>query len=242
MRSSRDRWLLLACLLAAIAGVFWFLPTQTYLEQFLAVVRELGLWGLVLLGAAYTPASLVLFPGSVLTLTAAGLYDFWPALIAVSLGSTLAAVVVFLTGRTLLRTWVEEWVRKYPRFHALDRAVAGQGFKIVLLTRLSPVFPYTLLNYAFSLTRVSFRDYFLATWLGMIPGTVMYVYLGQAAKSLGMLVKDLWTGQVENLGQTLFLFAGFVATVLVTVLVTRLARQALAAKLDAADAPSEPTS
>jgi uncharacterized membrane protein YdjX (TVP38/TMEM64 family) len=102
--------------------------------------------------------------------------------------------------------------------------VAAGGFKIVLLTRLSPLFPFTLLNYAFGLTKVRFRDYVLASGIGMLPGTVMYVYLGSTVKELG----DIAAGSVEGgPAQLVLFFVGLAATVVVTVYVTRLARRAL---------------
>ena len=105
-----------------------------------------------------------------------------------------AAVRSRFTGRTLARGFIEAKISHNPRFRAIDQAVKHEGFKIVLLTRLSPVFPFNLLNYAFGLTPVSLRDYFLASWIGMLPGTVMYVYLGSAAKNLA----DLAAGKVEG--------------------------------------------
>lgn len=190
------------------------------------------LWAAVLIGLLYTPASLVMFPGTLLTLTAA-LLPFWVALIAVSLGSTFAAAITFLVGRTLGRAWVEAKFAHSPRFRALDRAVGEQGFRIVLLTRLSPVFPFTVLNYSFSLTRVSFGDYVLATWLGMIPGTVLILVLGTTAKSLGLLFAELAAGRVaDNLAQTALLVVGLLATVVVVVVVTRIARRALKPALE----------
>jgi uncharacterized membrane protein YdjX (TVP38/TMEM64 family) len=110
--------------------------------------------------------------------------------------------------------------------------VGEQGFKIVLLTRLSPLFPFTLLNYAFSLTRVSFRSYVLASWLGMMPGTLMYVYLGTTLQS----VTEILTGsdRPRPAAETALFWVGLAATVAVTILVTRIARQALARKLTAA--------
>ena len=102
--------------------------------------------------------------------------------------------------------------------------MAAGGFKIVLLTRLSPLFPFTLLNYAFGLTKVRFRDYVLASWIGMLPGTLMYVYLGSTVKELA----DVATGNVAGGPERLVLFfVGLAATVVVTVYVTRLARRAL---------------
>ena len=133
-----------------------------------------------------------------------------------------------MIGRTLLRGWVEQRVARNPKFQAIDRAIGEQGFKIVLLLRLSPVFPFNLLNYALSLTNVSFRDYFLASWIGMLPGTVMYVYVGKAAKDVFLLISELFAGKVqEDLGQKLLILVGLAATAGVTIYITRIAKRAL---------------
>src|SRR5262249_5629033 len=112
----------------------------------------------------------------------------------------------------------------HPRFRAIDAAVAEQGFKIVLLTRLSPVLPFNLLNYAFSLTRVSFRDYVLASWMGMLPGTMLYVYIGSTIGALA----DVVAGKVARSPiQQVFFYAGLAATLAVVILVARIAKRAL---------------
>jgi uncharacterized membrane protein YdjX (TVP38/TMEM64 family) len=123
------------------------------------------------------------------------------------------------------RDWIERKVAVHPRFRALDAAVAGQGFKIVLLTRLSPVFPFNLLNYAFGLTRVSFRDYVLGSCIGMLPGTILYVYIGSTIGALA----DVVAGKIDRSpAQQALFYAGLAATLAVTVVVTRTARRALA--------------
>jgi uncharacterized membrane protein YdjX (TVP38/TMEM64 family) len=139
----------------------------------------------------------------------------------VSLASTLGATCAFLFGRYLVRDWVTKKVEGKASFAAIDQAVAREGWKIVLLTRLSPVFPFTLLNYSFGLTRVSLRDYVLASWIGMLPGTVMFVYLGSLARTG---VADRQRTPAE---WTLYAL-GLLATVGVAIIATRIARRALA--------------
>jgi uncharacterized membrane protein YdjX (TVP38/TMEM64 family) len=102
----------------------------------------------VLLGAAYVPAALLFVPGSLLTLEAGFAFGVVRGTIAVSLGSVLGASAAFLAGRTLARGLIEGRISRNPKFQAIDRAVGEQGFKIVLLTRLSPIFPFNLLNQA----------------------------------------------------------------------------------------------
>jgi len=224
--SSIFRIVTLAVLIVSIGASLFLLPTQEYLSWFLAWVQRIGPWGAVLLGAAYIPAALLFVPGSLLTLGAGFALGVGLGTVAVSIGSTLGASAAFLAGRTLARGFIEAKISHNPRFRAIDQAVKHEGFKIVLLTRLSPVFPFNLLNYAFGLTPVSLRDYFLASWIGMLPGTVMYVYLGSAAKNLA----DLAAGKVEGgTGQQVLFGVGLLATVAVTVAVTRVAKRALTA-------------
>src|SRR5262249_14167349 len=149
--------------------------------------------GPVVFAAVYALSCLVL-PGSLITLAAGSLFGVLVGTVVVSLASVTGACLAFWLGRTLARDLAEKRLAGNPRFHALDQAVAVGGFKIVLLTRLSPLFPFTLLNYAFGLTMVRFRDYVLASWIGMLPGTVMYVYLGSTVKELA----DVAVGNVQG--------------------------------------------
>jgi uncharacterized membrane protein YdjX (TVP38/TMEM64 family) len=142
--------------------------------------------------------------------------------IYVSIGATLGATAAFLVGRYLARDWVAHKIEGNPRFTAIDKAVAEEGWKIVGLIRLSPVFPYSIMNYAFGLTRVSLRHYVLASAIGMLPATVMYVYIGSLANAGARP-----TTTVEWVLKGI----GLLATVLVTFCVTRIARRALAKRI-----------
>lgn len=223
--SNSARWGKIAVLAALAVGLFVayrFLPVEETLRSVLEWVRGLGVWGPLVVGALYVPATVLLVPGSVITLGAGALFGVVVGTIAVSLGSTAGACAAFWVGRTLARDWVAAKVAGNPRFKAIDRAVGRQGFKIVLLTRLSPVFPFTLLNYAFGVTEVRFTHYALASWIGMLPGTVMYVYLGSALKTLAAT-----SDRPRTPAEQVFFWAGLAVAVGVAVLVTRIARKAL---------------
>jgi uncharacterized membrane protein YdjX (TVP38/TMEM64 family) len=226
------RPLALLALLAAGVAVVIFLPVKQYLTDFIDWIRGLGWWGPLVIAAFYAVVALVI-PGTLLSLGAGFAFGVVLGTVAVSAGSVTTAAIAFWLGRTLARGWVEAKVAASPKFRAIDQAVAENGFKIVLLTRLSPVFPFTFLNYAFGLTRIRFRDYFLASWVGMLPGTVTYVYLGSTV----LEVAKLAAGDGERTrGQTAFFCAGLAAAVVVTVLVTHIARNALRRALPTADA------
>lgn len=218
----RPALFILAALL--IAGALALLPVKVYISELLEWTRGLGAWGYLVLIAAYVVATVLFLPGSILTLAGGFLFGVIGGTIAVSAGSTLGASAAFLVGRYLARGVIEKKVSGNAKFGAIDEAVGNQGFKIVLLTRLSPIFPFNLLNYAFGLTRVRFGSYVLASWLGMIPGTVLYVYLGSTAKDLA----QVFAGNVQGgMGQTALKIVGLLATVAVTVYITQVARRAL---------------
>jgi uncharacterized membrane protein YdjX (TVP38/TMEM64 family) len=149
----------------------------------------------------------------------------WWGSIYVSIGSTLGATSAFLVGRYLARDAIARKIEGNERFAAIDRAEANEGWKIVGLTRLSPDFPCTLLNYAFGLTRVKFSHYVLASWIGMMPGTVMYVYIGSQAKAAS-------GERTRTTGEWALYGVGLLATVVVTIFVTRVAKRALAKKVE----------
>jgi uncharacterized membrane protein YdjX (TVP38/TMEM64 family) len=194
------------------------------LKNGLEWVERMGPTGPVVFIALYVVACVLFIPGSALTLGAGAIFGVVRGSILVSVASTLGATAAFLVGRYAARDWVARKIEKNAKFRAIDQAVAGEGWKIVGLTRLSPVFPFSLLNYAYGLTKVSLRDYVLASWIGMMPGTVMYVYLGSLAR-LGV------ESETATTAQTAMKVVGLLASVVVTVYVTRVARRALDRRL-----------
>lgn len=221
---TRWRWLLSAAAILVLLAAAKYFHAQDLLKQALDWVGALGPWGPVLFVGIYIVAAVLLLPGSVLTLGAGAAFGLLQGIVLVSLASTSAAAVAFLIGRYCARDLVARKIEGNEKFAAIDRAVAGEGWKIVLLTRLSPVFPFTLLNYAFGLTRVKLGHYLLASWIGMLPGTAMYVYLGTLA--------NVGAGQRARSPAEWALYGvGLLATVAVTVFVTRVARKALAVKI-----------
>jgi uncharacterized membrane protein YdjX (TVP38/TMEM64 family) len=201
------------------------LNPQELLRNALEWVNGLGTVGAIAFISIYLLATVAFFPGSILTLGAGVVFGVGLGSVYVFIGATLGATAAFLVGRYLARGWVSQKIAGNRKFRAIDEAVGREGFKIVLLTRLSPVFPFNLLNYAYGVTGVSLKDYVLAS-IGMIPGTIMYVYIGSLAGSIA----TLGTGaQPTNPGvQWAIRIIGFIATVAVTVYVTRVARKALA--------------
>ena len=200
--------------------------SSSSIQALLSRVNALGHWGPILMALIYILACVLVLPASVLTLAAGFLFGLWKGYVVVAAGSVLGASAAFWIGRTFGREWVRRKIERNPKFSAIDRAVAGSGFKIVVLTRLSPVFPFNLQNFAYGVTGVAFRDYFWASWIGMVPGTVMFVYLGSAMKSLA----DAFSGNIQS--GTGLKIVGLAATVAVTMVVTREATKALKAAVE----------
>jgi uncharacterized membrane protein YdjX (TVP38/TMEM64 family) len=204
------------------------LNAQAFLRSALDWIQALGPWGSVLFALLYILATVLFLPGSILTLGAGVVFGVLKGAILVSISATLGATAAFFVGRYLARGWVSKQIEGNATFKAIDEAVAHEGWKIVGLTRLSPVFPFNLLNYAFGVTRVSPRDYILASWIGMLPGTLMYVYIGSLAGSLATLGA---AQRARTPVEWALYVVGLLATVAVTVSVTRIARVALPARI-----------
>ena len=212
--------------LAIVAALFAarYFDAPALLRTALESIARLGAWGPVLFALLYVAATVLFLPGSILTLGAGVVFGLARGAVIVSISATLGATAAFLVGRYVARDWVAGKIEGNPKFKAIDEAVAHEGWKIVGLTRLSPVFPFNLLNYAFGLTRVSLSHYVIASWIGMMPGTVMYVYLGSVAGTLA----GAGGGTSRTPAQWALYAVGLAATIGVTVYVTRLARRALA--------------
>jgi uncharacterized membrane protein YdjX (TVP38/TMEM64 family) len=214
-----------AIALAALAGLIWIgRELGAYVPRFAAWVEGLGFWGPLVFILGYAVATVAFIPGSLLTLAAGAIFGLAKGTILVFFGASLGACSAFLIARYLARGAIERRLEDKPKFRSIDQAVAGQGMKIVFLLRLSPVFPFNLLNYGLGLTKVRFRDYAIAC-LGMIPGTFLYVYYG---KAIGSLAAVAGGAEIEkDAGYWTVLVVGLLATALVTTLVTRIASKAL---------------
>ncbi|HAT13092.1 MAG TPA: hypothetical protein DCS91_05500 [Microcoleaceae bacterium UBA11344] len=225
-----NRWKLILGIGLAVALIVaaQFFNFQGILKNALESIGNLGPWGPAAFILIYIVATVLFIPGSLLTLGAGVLFGVVGGSICVSVGSTLGAACAFLTGRYLTRDWVSKQIENNQKFKAIDEAVKREGAKIVLLTRLSPIFPFNLLNYAFGVTQVSFKDYFFASWIGMIPATVMYVYIGSLAGSLAALGEK---GRSRTAAEWAVYGIGLVATIAVTVYATRIAKKALDEKI-----------
>jgi len=207
-----------------VGAILLFGGLHPYLVRFALWIEQLGVWGPVVFIAGYAIGTVAFIPGALLTLAGGAVFGLTEGTVYVFLGETLGGAAAFLLSRRLGRRAFEHRLARNPRFRAIDRAIAGEGLKIVFLLRLAPIFPFCFLNYALGLTEIRFRDYLLAS-LGMLPGTVAYVYYGKLVGDVAALAH----GVPMTAGVVSYTLSavGLIATVLVTVTVARMARSAL---------------
>ena len=204
--------------IAAFIVAVKLLPTDEWLRAMQDYVEGLGAVGWIVYALVYALCCVLFVPASLLTLGAGVIFGLVEGTIVVVIGATLGAVASFLLARTVMRSKVEGMTAGNPKFLALDRAIGKEGAKIVFLIRLSPLFPFTYINYGFGLTGVRTLPYALATFFGIIPGTFAFVYIGSL---LATAAGD------ASATQTAIRVGGLVITIVVTVLVTRIARNAM---------------
>ena len=216
-------------LIAIVIGLFLamkFLPVQEWLREFNSWVGGMGVVGIFILVGVYAAATVLLARGAVLTIGAGFAFGLWKGFLAVSVGATLGAALAFLVARFVARNKIEAIARRNEKFKRLDSAIGKQGAKLVFLLRLSPVIPFNLSNYFYGLTDVKFWPYVLASWLGMMPGTFLYVYFGAAGKAAASAATGAEAAKHGWQYWTL-MGVGLAATIGVTIWVTKIARNAL---------------
>lgn len=225
MNAFIQRWGRLIAVLVvviALAVASRVLPVSVWLENLNEWLAQAGPIGWLVFFIVYVCAAVLFIPGSVLTLGAGFAFGLVTGVWVVFLSATVGSGVAFLVSRYLARDAVQKKFGNSQRFAAVDRAVAREGWKIVFMLRLSPVFPYNALNYLLGLTGISFWQYFAASAVGMVPGTLLYVYIGYAGRA-GL---ETAGGSGDTL-KLVYTVVGLVVTAIVTFFVTRLARNAL---------------
>ncbi len=216
------KWIAIGLGLIVLSVAISFLPVAEWVKAFTGWIRHLGMAGAFIFIGVYAVAAILFLPGAIFTIAAGLVYGIAGGTAVALAGATLGAGLAFLVARYLLRSRIEKFAKKNKRFGAIDAAVGKQGWKIVGLLRLSPLIPFNVSNYFYGLTSIGFWPYLLASCVGMLPGTLLYVYLGaigQAGLSGGKKGHSPleWT----------FLGVGLLATIGVTVFVSRLAKKAL---------------
>ena len=220
--SARPAWIkvvIALAVLAALVAAWSLLPVSEWIAAFRDWVAELGALGWAIFVVVYALSVLALLPGSLLTIAAGLAWGLW-GFPVVMVGATLGAGISFVAARHLAQGTVQRMIEKRPTLKAVDRAVEQEGWKIVGLMRLSPAFPFALQNWFFGTTSVAFWPYLLATFVGIMPGTLLYVWIGSLGGAAG-------SGGADTAKYVVF-GVGILATLAVTVYVTKIARRKLA--------------
>lgn len=225
-KSAIRRLIALIAIVIALLLAMRFLPVQQWLRNFNDWASQMGVAGIFIFIGVYAIATVLLAPGSILTISAGFAFGLWKGFLSVWAGATLGASLAFLIARFIARDKVEAIAKGNEKFRNIDNAISKQGAKLVFLLRLSPVIPFNLSNYFYGLTGVKFWPYVLASWIGMMPATFLFVYIGTAGKAAvsaaaggGAVTYDwqYWT----------LMGVGLAATIAVTIWATRIARDAL---------------
>jgi len=223
-KTSRARPALLLLIVACAIGATAYFDLGAQLERAQQGIADLGPWGPAAFVLLYASLTLVAVPGSILTLAAGALFGLGWGVLYAFMAAMVGSCGAFLISRYLARDWVKARIASDPRFSRMDAALGREGLKIMTLLRLSPVFPFNVLNFGLGLTGVRLRDYVLANF-AMLPGTLLYVYYGFAAGSIAKVA-----GEAEperGIEYYVFMGAGLAATIAVTAVITRIARKSL---------------
>jgi uncharacterized membrane protein YdjX (TVP38/TMEM64 family) len=190
-----------------------------WVQSFNGWIQAFGVWGVVIFGLVYIIAVIVLAPAGPMTIAAGLAFGAWGFPLVV-IAATIGAALAFLVSRYLAREKVKHLVENRPKFKAVGKAVTEDGWKIVGLLRLSPLVPFNLQNYAFGVTEIGFLPYVVATFVGIMPGTALYIYLGVLGKAAA-------SGQGGDAVRWVFFAIGLVATAIVAFIITRKAKASL---------------
>lgn len=220
--SKLSGWLLLLLVAVGLAIAGSTLPLQEPLKQLDDFIGGMGPWAPAIYILVYIAATLLMIPGSLLTPIAGFSFGLVKGTIIVSIGSTAGAALAFLLARYLARRRISGRLEHHRYLAAIDKALEQGSWKTVALMRLSPAIPFNLQNYLWGLTPVRFSTCLLASWIAMLPGTFLYVYLGFIPRKATGMEPLEW----------ILLGGGLVATLVAIIYITRLARRALEAERD----------
>jgi len=216
------RWVVVGLVVITLSTLSATLPVREWIRDFVGWVQQLGLIGVIIFIIAYALATVLFLPGWIFTVSAGLIYGIIGGTFVALCGAVIGATLAFLVGRYSLRENIEEITEKNPRFAAIDEAIGKNGWKIVGLLRLSPLIPFNLSNYFYGITSISFGAYVLVSAVGMIPGTLLYAYLGAIGQA-GISGRP----SLHNKWQFVLLMVGLIAPIAVTILVGRIAKNAL---------------
>jgi uncharacterized membrane protein YdjX (TVP38/TMEM64 family) len=217
-----SKWIVILLLLVGLSILAKVLPVRSWIVSLIDWVEQLGPAGAIVFIVAYALATVLFLPGWIFTVSAGLIYGVVRGTLIALTGATIGAALAFLVARYFVRNNIEQLAKKNSRFKAIDDAIGVNGWKIIGLLRLSPLIPFNFSNYFYGITSVSFGAYVAVSAIGMLPGTLLYAYLGAIGKA-GVTSSS----SSYSMWQYVFLGIGLIATIAVTILVSRIARNAL---------------
>ncbi|PYI77733.1 MAG: hypothetical protein DMF04_05580 [Verrucomicrobia bacterium] len=198
------------------------------LPELLAVVQQRvmgwGVWSAICYPVLYACCNVLLLPGGILSIGGGFFFGLWWGFLIVLIGNVAGAAISFFIGRTIGRHWLQRRLEKSKRLHAFEPAVEREGWKLILLSQLHPLFPTSLMNYLYGLTKIRFRTCMIWIAIGQAPGLFLYAYLG----TLGQLGLRLARGQTHPRVYEYWVWGGgLLLSLAILVLMGRVALQVL---------------
>ena len=223
-RSIFFRWFCFILGIVSIAMAHRFNPNQLFLS-ILSWVDNLGIWSAIAFVVIYVFATLICVPGSIFALGGGALFGLgWGAML-VFIGAFLGAISAFSLGRYWLQNWAKLQLSKSRYLRAIDKAIATEGWKFAFLLHLSPLIPFNLLNYTLGATNLAFKNFAIATAMGIFPGVILYTFLGSTVGDLTMIMMEMPDRHSQL--QWIFTLLGLSIAALLTVYLGRIANQKL---------------
>lgn len=214
----------LLLVVVAFAVVGHFLPLVDWIAAVQQKVMRLGAWSAICYPLLYACCNVLLLPGGLLSIGGGFFFGLWWGFFIVLVGNVAGAAIAFYISRWLGRHWLRRRLMRNPTLEALEPAVEREGWKIILLSQLHPLFPTSLLNYLYGLTTIRFRTCILWVTIGQAPGLFLYAYVG----TLGQLGLNLVRGKTHPRGVEYFIWGGgFLLSTLILVALGRISLRLL---------------
>lgn len=196
-------------LLAMILTAAYFLNRSGFLQKTLGWIEGRGAWGPAIFVLVYTLSCIFFVPSFIFTFSGGVLFGIGKGLLLSLAGTGAGSLAAFLIGRYLAREPVEKMIARNPEFQKLAAALRKKGWKVILLARFSPLFPFLIGNYAFGLTPIRASHYLIASVLGTIPSALVYTYLGFITGGFASFARE---GRTRTGSEWLLLIFGLAAT------------------------------
>jgi uncharacterized membrane protein YdjX (TVP38/TMEM64 family) len=215
-------WQVGALVIAVVLAIVLsrFLPIVSFIEASQQRVLSWGVWGAVCYPLLFAACNILLLPGGILAVGGGFFFGLWWGFLIVVVGNLIATAISFAFSRRIARRWFQQKLSRNPTLHALGPAVERESWKIILLSQLHPLFPTSLLNYFYGITRIPFGSYMLWASIGRAPGLFLYVYVG----TLGQFAVRIMRGKSYPRMVEYWVWGGaFVTTALLLVVLGRMA-------------------